>query len=165
MLRQDGTRLPRIGHSRHPAFLIADGFGTASGLAARGEVRPRAPRFIYHIAVLRGRGLRLDGRSDRALGRSGSSIAEASDRQAVVGSSAVARFVLAITQRLPPDASVEEIELNGAPGLVAKAGGRIVVVIMIDTDGERIHSVFAVSNPDKLDAMTPAETGRAIGAS
>ena len=83
----------------------------------------------------------------------------------MVGSSAVARFVLAITQRLPPDASVEEIELNGAPGLVAKAGGRIVVAIMIDTDGERIHSVFALPNPDKLDAIAPAETGRAIGAS
>jgi RNA polymerase sigma-70 factor (ECF subfamily) len=74
-------------------------------------------------------------------------------KQAVVGSSAVARFAIAITQRLPPDATVEEIELNGAPGLVAKAGGRIVVAIMIDTDGERIHSVFAISNPDKLEAI------------
>jgi RNA polymerase sigma-70 factor (ECF subfamily) len=74
-------------------------------------------------------------------------------KQAVVGSSAVARFVIAITQKLPSDATVEEIELNGAPGLVAKAGGRIVVAIMIDTDGERIHSVFAVANPDKLEAI------------
>jgi RNA polymerase sigma-70 factor (ECF subfamily) len=48
---------------------------------------------------------------------------------------------------------VEEIEFNGAPGLVAKAGGRILVAIMIDTDGARIHSVFAVANPDKLDAI------------
>jgi RNA polymerase sigma-70 factor, ECF subfamily len=76
-------------------------------------------------------------------------------KQAVVGSSAVARFVIAITQKLSPDASVEEIELNGAPGLVAKDGGRIVVAIMIDTDGERIRSVFAISNPDKLEAITP----------
>jgi RNA polymerase sigma-70 factor (ECF subfamily) len=28
-----------------------------------------------------------------------------------------------------------------------------VVAIMIDTDGERIHSVFAIANPDKLDAI------------
>jgi RNA polymerase sigma-70 factor (ECF subfamily) len=83
-------------------------------------------------------------------------------KQPVVGSSAVARFVMAITQRLPPDATVEEIELNGAPGLVAKAGGRIVVAIMIDTDGERIRSVFAVSNPDKLDAIGPAVATEAI---
>jgi len=83
-------------------------------------------------------------------------------KQAVVGSSAVARFIIAITQKLPPDATVEEIELNGAPGLVAKAGGRIVVAIMIDTDGERIRSVFAVSNPDKLEAITPIVFGEII---
>ena len=28
---------------------------------------------------------------------------------------------------------------------------------MIDTDGERIHSVFAVANPDKLDAIGSAD--------
>jgi RNA polymerase sigma-70 factor (ECF subfamily) len=83
-------------------------------------------------------------------------------KQPVTGSSAVARFIIAVTQKLPPDATVEEIELNGAPALVAKAGGRIVVAIMIDTDGERIRSVFAVANPDKLDAMTPAASGEAI---
>jgi RNA polymerase sigma-70 factor (ECF subfamily) len=56
------------------------------------------------------------------------------------------------------------MELNGAPSLVAKAGGRIVVAIMIDTDGARIHSVFAVSNPDKLDAIAPAAGREAIEA-
>jgi RNA polymerase sigma-70 factor, ECF subfamily len=84
-------------------------------------------------------------------------------KQAVVGSNAVARFIIAVTRTLPPGATVEEIELNGAPGLVAKADGRIVVAIMIDTDGERIHSVFAVANPDKLDAISPAEPGEARG--
>jgi len=83
-------------------------------------------------------------------------------KQAVVGSSAVARFIIAITQKLPPDATVEEIELNGATGLVAKAGGRIVVAIMIDTDGERIRSVFAISNPDKLEAIAPVASGATI---
>jgi RNA polymerase sigma-70 factor (ECF subfamily) len=76
-------------------------------------------------------------------------------KQAVVGSGAVARFIIAVTRTLPPGATIAEIELNGAPGLVAKAGGRIVVAIMIDTDGERIRSVFAVANPDKLDAIAP----------
>ncbi|HEY4404995.1 MAG TPA: RNA polymerase sigma factor SigJ [Xanthobacteraceae bacterium] len=76
-------------------------------------------------------------------------------KQAVVGSLAVARFIIAVTRTLPPSATVEEIELNGAPGLVARAGGHIVVAIMIDTDGERIHSVFAIANPDKLEAIAP----------
>jgi RNA polymerase sigma-70 factor (ECF subfamily) len=49
---------------------------------------------------------------------------------------------------------LEEIDLNGAPGLAIRASGRPVVAILIDTDGERIHSVFAVANPDKLDALS-----------
>jgi RNA polymerase sigma-70 factor (ECF subfamily) len=33
------------------------------------------------------------------------------------------------------------------------ADRRPVVAILIDTDGARIHSVFAVANPDKLEAI------------
>ena len=54
---------------------------------------------------------------------------------------------------MPAEASLDEIDLNGAPGLVVRARGRPVVAILIDTDGERIRSVFAVANPDKLDAL------------
>ena len=80
-------------------------------------------------------------------------------KKPVVGSIAVAQFLIAVTRTLPPDAQAEEVELNGAPGLVLKAGGRSVVAILIDTDGERIHSVFAVANPDKLNAIV-SEAGR-----
>jgi RNA polymerase sigma-70 factor (ECF subfamily) len=75
-------------------------------------------------------------------------------KKPVVGSLAVARFIVAVTRTVPAGASLEEIELNGAPGLAIRAGGRPVVAILIDTDGERIHSVFAVANPDKLDALS-----------
>jgi RNA polymerase sigma-70 factor, ECF subfamily len=78
------------------------------------------------------------------------------NKRPVIGRTAVAQFVVAVTRTLPPDAILEEIELNGAPGLLAKAGGRAVVAIMIDTDGEQIHSIFAVANPDKLDAVASA---------
>jgi RNA polymerase sigma-70 factor, ECF subfamily len=75
-------------------------------------------------------------------------------KKPVVGGAAVARFLIAVIHTVPPEATVEEMELNGAPGLVVKAEGRIAVAIMIDTDGERIRSVFGVSNPDKLKAIT-----------
>jgi RNA polymerase sigma-70 factor, ECF subfamily len=77
-------------------------------------------------------------------------------KKPVVGSAAVAQFVIAVNRTLPDDASADVIELNGAPGLVLNAGGRPVVAIVIETDGERIHSVFAIANPDKLDAITTA---------
>jgi RNA polymerase sigma-70 factor, ECF subfamily len=78
-------------------------------------------------------------------------------KKPVVGRFAVARFVISVTRTLPPGATIEMTELNGAPGLVAKAGGRPVVAVMIDTDGERIQSIFAVANPDKLDAIAQAD--------
>jgi RNA polymerase sigma-70 factor (ECF subfamily) len=77
-------------------------------------------------------------------------------KKPVVGSMAVAQFLIAVTQTLPSDASADVIELNGAPGLVLKAGGRPVVAILIETDGERIHSIYAISNPDKLGAVENA---------
>jgi len=75
-------------------------------------------------------------------------------KKPVAGSLAVARFIIAVTRTVPDGASLEEIELNGTPGLVVRAEGRPVVAILIDTDGERIHSVFAVANPDKLDSLS-----------
>jgi RNA polymerase sigma-70 factor (ECF subfamily) len=78
-------------------------------------------------------------------------------KKPIVGSAAVARFIVGISSTLPPDASVEENELNGAPGLVTKTGGQPIVAMMMDTDGERIHSIFAVVNPDKLKAIAAAD--------
>jgi RNA polymerase sigma-70 factor (ECF subfamily) len=74
-------------------------------------------------------------------------------KKPVVGGAAVAQFIIAVNKTLPDNASAEVIELNGAPGLVLRAEGRAVVAIVIETDGERIHAVFAVSNPDKLNAI------------
>jgi len=77
-------------------------------------------------------------------------------KRPVAGSDAVAQFIIAVTRTLPADATVVVTELNGAPGLVLATGGRPAVAILIDSDGERIHSVFAVSNPEKLDAIAQA---------
>ncbi len=74
-------------------------------------------------------------------------------KKPVVGSLAVARFIVAVTRTVPAGASLDEIDLNGAPGLIVRAGGGPVVAILIDTDGERVHSVFAVANPDKLEGL------------
>jgi RNA polymerase sigma-70 factor (ECF subfamily) len=74
-------------------------------------------------------------------------------KKPVVGNFAVARFIIAVIRTLAHDATVESAELNAAPALVVKVDGRIMVAIIIDTDGDRIRSVFGVANPDKLEAM------------
>ena len=133
---------------------------------ARARMREERPRFAVdrerHRALLRsfteasrgGDQARLVSllAADDVLHSDGGGKALAT-KKTVVGSLAVARFIIAVTRTVPAGASLDEIELNGAPGLVVRAGGRPVVAILIDTDGERIHSVFAVANPDKLDAL------------
>jgi RNA polymerase sigma-70 factor, ECF subfamily len=76
-------------------------------------------------------------------------------KKPIAGSTAVAQFVIALTRTVPPDAMFEEIELNGLPALiVAKADGQLIVTVMLEIDGKRIRSVYAVANPDKLKSIT-----------
>ena len=77
-------------------------------------------------------------------------------KKPVVGSTTVAQFIIAVTRSLSSEARIEEIELNAAPALLIRSGGRPLVAIMIDADDERIHAIFGVSNPDKLAALNPA---------
>jgi RNA polymerase sigma-70 factor (ECF subfamily) len=75
--------------------------------------------------------------------------------QPVVGRIAVANFIIAVTRRQPASIRVEETELNGAPALVLRVSGRNVVAILIDADGDCIHSIFAIGNPAKLAGIAP----------
>jgi RNA polymerase sigma-70 factor, ECF subfamily len=77
-------------------------------------------------------------------------------KKPVVGNVAVAQFLAAVTRTLSADATAELIELNGEPGLVLKTGGNPVVAILVESDGERIYSVYGVSNPDKLGGIAGA---------
>lgn len=43
---------------------------------------------------------------------------------------------------------------NGEPGLVAEQGGAIVTVFAFDVVGQRIKTIWAVRNPEKLRRWT-----------
>ena len=69
----------------------------------------------------------------------------------IVGAEKIVRLVLALGERLKSDRStIELVEVNGETGLCVRTAGVITAVISILSDGERIHEVFAVVNPDKL---------------
>ena len=53
----------------------------------------------------------------------------------------------------PPDAQLQEIELNGAPAIALCSHGRPFVIIMIEISKGRIHRILAIANPDKLGAL------------
>jgi len=81
-------------------------------------------------------------------------------KKPIVGNMAVAQFVIALTRTVPQDAVFEEIELNGLPALiVVKADGDLIVAVMLEIDDDRIRSVFAVANPEKLEAITRDRAG------
>jgi RNA polymerase sigma-70 factor (ECF subfamily) len=74
-------------------------------------------------------------------------------KKPVAGATAVARFAIALSQKRPADTLLHEIELNGAPAILFSSQGQPFVVIMIEVAAERIHRIYAISNPDKLGAI------------
>lgn len=69
----------------------------------------------------------------------------------IVGAERIARLVLGLLERLQGDIlTMELVEVNGETGLCLRVNGQITAVISILTDGDRIHDVYAVVNPDKL---------------
>jgi RNA polymerase sigma-70 factor (TIGR02957 family) len=71
-------------------------------------------------------------------------------RRPVVGADRVARFLIGIGSRVPPDASMEEQEVNGLLCLVIRVAGEVTQVFSVDVDADRVRALQIVSNPGKL---------------
>lgn len=69
------------------------------------------------------------------------------------GAFRIANLFFATFRRMP-DAVVYRIaNVNGEPGLLRYVDGRLESVQAFVTDGEKIHTVYAIRNPDKLRAL------------
>jgi RNA polymerase sigma-70 factor (ECF subfamily) len=64
----------------------------------------------------------------------------------------VARFLIGIQRKMPPDLMVEFAEINGAIGVLCRSGGKIFMIVSIDTVDDIVRGVYLVLNPDKLGA-------------
>ena len=73
--------------------------------------------------------------------------------QPILGRHAVTQTVIDIAQ-LAPDLTLHERTVNGEPGLVAEQDRAIVTVFAFDIVGERIKTIWAVRNPEKLRRWT-----------
>jgi RNA polymerase sigma-70 factor (ECF subfamily) len=73
----------------------------------------------------------------------------ASARRVVKGAERVARFVVGLARKQPPD-RVEVIQANGAPALVVWSGGHRQTLIAFDIIDGRVRQLFMVRNPEKL---------------
>jgi RNA polymerase sigma-70 factor, ECF subfamily len=82
-------------------------------------------------------------------------------RRPVEGADRVARFFLGIFRKFPACSRTQMVLVNGQPGLAAWLGDELVTVFAFELDGNRIRSIFAIRNPDKL----PLQVGECIGPS
>ncbi|MBM7172815.1 RNA polymerase sigma-70 factor [Streptomyces sp. G44] len=84
--------------------------------------------------------------------------------RAVAGAEKVARLLGSAFPRLfRVDVSCEPREVNGRPGAVFRdRDGKVLHVMALDVLGGRIHTVRAVTNPDKLDHIGPVADAWAV---
>jgi RNA polymerase sigma-70 factor, ECF subfamily len=76
----------------------------------------------------------------------------------VRGATPVARFVLGIMRRfVPAETAVRPADINGQPGFIAYVSGRPLSALIFDIREGRVHTIYAIGNPDKLQTL-PATT-------
>jgi RNA polymerase sigma-70 factor (ECF subfamily) len=166
----------------HDVFDV--GYGRIAAVLERSEA---ACRQVVHRARERVRGSRkrfeADATTRMALLRRFMAAVEARDEQAlvelfapeatwtadgggkvaaslrpIVGAGRIARVVIGISEKFwAPTWRLELATVNGETGLCIRDGGRLVSVMSIETDGERILNVYAIVNPDKLGEETHDE--------
>jgi len=75
--------------------------------------------------------------------------------QPVRGAERVARFVIGVTARFMPEgARLTVDDVNHRPTLVIRApDGTPAIVVSIEVDQAKISAIWAVANPDKLQAV------------
>ena len=77
-------------------------------------------------------------------------------RKPVHGATAVAKVLARGAARFAPaEAVIRQAEINGQPGLVAYLAGRPMGALILDIRGNRIHTIYAIGNPDKLRGLPP----------
>jgi len=74
-------------------------------------------------------------------------------KKVITGAEHVARFALGVFHRHLGQIEFRDIGINGEPGIAALFENRLISVISIRTDGQRILGVYSILNPDKLRAF------------
>ena len=69
----------------------------------------------------------------------------------IAGADRIARLVIGLREKFwGADRTLRVETVNGETALCIRDGGRLTGTLSIATDGEHIHAVYAVVNPDKL---------------
>lgn len=79
-------------------------------------------------------------------------------RRPVVGAARVARYLAGLFTRDVPGLAIAIEEVNGAPAVVARVGGDVLLVGSADLSAEGVSAVRLIVNPDKLTHFAHADT-------
>jgi RNA polymerase sigma-70 factor (ECF subfamily) len=76
-------------------------------------------------------------------------------RRPVVGPYRVARLMVNLARRIPPETDAQLVQVNGDPGIVLRTGARADIVLSFSfaPDG-RVQHIYNQVNPDKLRHVT-----------
>ena len=176
--------LERLGPTERVVFLLADVFAVpydeiASVVdrspeacrqvasRARRRVRDGRPRFSptddaawqvagAFLAAAQGGDLEtlVDLLADDALLVSDGGADHHAARRPVVAAR-IPRFVANLAKRVPDGAEVVPRLLNGQPGLVVYENGEPTLALVIASTDGKVDNIYAVVNPDKLQALAP----------
>ncbi|RDI48328.1 RNA polymerase sigma factor SigJ [Nocardia mexicana] len=80
-------------------------------------------------------------------------------RAPLSGLSTVAGYLCSVTWAWPADLAWQAAAVNSGPGAVLTAGNSLYGVLSLDIDGDRIHAIRLVLNPDKLTGIPPDHFG------
>jgi RNA polymerase sigma-70 factor (ECF subfamily) len=73
------------------------------------------------------------------------------------GAASVARFVIGVIHRfVPAERTVRAAEINGQPGFIVYASGRPLSAMIFHVRDERIRTIYAIGNPEKLQSVAEA---------
>lgn len=75
----------------------------------------------------------------------------------MIGSERISWFWYTISRRIYSREQVRIVRINGELGIAYYAEGRLQTLMAIETDGERVHRIYSLRNPDKLRAFASAE--------
>ncbi len=80
-------------------------------------------------------------------------------RQPIRGADRVARFILGLLGKVPPDFTFAMSEINGQPAFVSYMGGKPYSVTMFEISNGRVQAIDIVINPDKLRRIPASASG------
>jgi RNA polymerase sigma factor (sigma-70 family) len=151
----------RAGHPRFPADTAARRRLTERFLAAcfGGDLAALVELFAADVRLVGDGG----GRAKAPL-----RVIEGADRvgrflTAIANEEGAQHFFASIGLSTPVAFGLAVEDVNGAPAIVTRAAGRVVLVFVVVPHGERIGSVYLLANPEKLEAMSRSAAAGASG--